>query len=204
MRTVTVWRLTSPRNGCGCTARAQPSPQARPITQGGPGLTSSTWEEVPLLRRQVLACRSPAAPPPRAPGSLGPLADAPRPRGRGPAGQPRRLPAPLQPRSGDDREPDDVRHGAVDATAANETATGYLVGGQPVERQRLRREVGRREAHGQPRGPSPKFGVGMDGGPAGAPPPTGYDRASTNRIRPRLRRQFQRRTVVVAFGALQD
>lgn len=118
--------------------------QARPITHGGPGLTSPAWEDVPHHRRQVLVCRGPRCTASGAEDSWVAL-----------------VLALMRHDLGDDDvlvthtgcqlpcnhapvmtvQPDDVWYGAVDASAADEIVAGHLVDGQPVERVRLRREV---------------------------------------------------------------
>lgn len=118
--------------------------QARPITHGGPGLTSPAWEDVPSHRRQVLLCRGPRCTASGAEDTWVAL-----------------VLALMRHDLGDDDvlvthtgcqlpcnhapvmtvQPDDVWYGAVDAAATDEIVADHLVGGQPVERIRLRREV---------------------------------------------------------------
>ena len=118
--------------------------QARPITRGGPGLTSPAWEDVPRHRRQVLVCRGPRCTASGAEDTWVAL-----------------VLALMRHDLGDDDvlvthtgcqlpcnhapvmsvQPDDVWYGAVDASAADEIVAGHLAVGQPVERVRLPRRT---------------------------------------------------------------
>lgn len=115
---------------------------ARPVTQGGAGLTSAAWGDVPEHRHQVLVCRGPRCTAKGAEDAWKALA-----LGLMRAGM------------GDDDvlvtqtgcqfpcnhapvvsvQPDDVWYGSVDETAAEEIVGAHLVGGAPVERLRLPR-----------------------------------------------------------------
>lgn len=115
---------------------------ARPITHGGPGLTSAAWEDVPEHRHQVFVCRGPrctaAGAEPAWKGVVLGLMGA---------------------GLGDDDvlvtqtgcqfpcnhapvvtvQPDDVWYGSVDEEAAGAIVSQHLVAGVPVERLRLPR-----------------------------------------------------------------
>ncbi|WP_028654310.1 (2Fe-2S) ferredoxin domain-containing protein [Nocardioides sp. J54] len=115
---------------------------ARPITHGGPGLTSAAWEDVPEHRHQVFVCRGPrctaAGAEPAWKGVVLGLMGA---------------------GLGDDDvlvtqtgcqfpcnhapvvtvQPDDVWYGGVDEEAAGAIVSQHLVAGVPVERLRLPR-----------------------------------------------------------------
>ncbi|GGD24876.1 (2Fe-2S) ferredoxin domain-containing protein [Nocardioides daphniae] len=115
---------------------------ARPITHGGPGLTSAAWEDVPGHRHQVFVCRGPRCTAAGAEGAWKGLVLGLMGAGLGdddvlvtqtgcqfPCNQ-----APVV-----TVQPDDVWYGQVDKAAAGEIVTGHLVAGSPVERVRLPR-----------------------------------------------------------------
>lgn len=113
---------------------------ARPITHGGPGLTSAAWEDIPSHRHQVFVCRGPRCTAAGADETWKGLV-----LGLMGAGL------------GDDDvlvtqtgcqfpcnhapvvtvQPDDVWYGRVDEATAAEIVTDHLVAGAPVERLRL-------------------------------------------------------------------
>lgn len=115
---------------------------ARPITHGGPGLTSAAWEDVPEHRHQVLVCRGPRC----TAGGAEPTWKA-------------LVLGLMRAGLGDDDvlvtqtgcqfpcnhapvvavQPDDVWYGAVDEAAASEIVAQHLVAGAPVDRLRLAR-----------------------------------------------------------------
>lgn len=115
---------------------------ARPITHGGPGLTSAAWEEVPEHRHHVFICRGPRCTAAGAEETWKELVLGLMGAGLGgddvlvtqtgcqfPCNH-----APLV-----SVQPDDVWYGAVDEATAGEIVKEHLVAGVPVERVRLGR-----------------------------------------------------------------
>lgn len=115
---------------------------ARPITHGGPGLTSAAWEDVPEHRHQVFVCRGPRC---TAAGAeqawkglvLGLMA----------AGltdddvlvTQTGCQFPCNHAPVVSVQPDDVWYGGVDEATAGEIVSAHLVAGAPVPRIRLAR-----------------------------------------------------------------
>lgn len=115
---------------------------ARPITHGGPGLSSAAWEDAPGHTRQVFVCRGPRCTAAGAEETSTALVLALMRLGLGdddvlvtqtgcqfPCNQ-----APVV-----TVQPDDVWYGGVDPEAAEEIAAGHLTTGNPVARLRLPR-----------------------------------------------------------------
>ncbi|WKN48958.1 ferredoxin [Nocardioides sp. Arc9.136] len=120
--------------------------RARPVTDGGAGLRSGAWEDVPRHRHQVLVCRGPRCTAAGAEESAGALVLALAEHGLGdddvlltqtgcqfPCNR-----APVV-----TVHPDDVWYGTVDPAGAAALVAEHLVGGTPVERLRLRRVTSR-------------------------------------------------------------
>lgn len=117
---------------------------ARPITHGGPGLSSAAWEDVPQHSRQVFVCRGPRCSAAGAEETSTALVLGLMRHGLGdddvlvtqtgcqfPCNH-----APVV-----TVQPDDVWYGSVDTDAAGQIVTDHLVADAPVEGIRLRREV---------------------------------------------------------------
>jgi len=118
---------------------------ARDVTDGGPGLTSPAWQDVPGHTRQVFVCRGPRCTAAGAEGSARALVVAMMDAGlddddvlltqtgcQFPCNQ-----APVV-----SVQPDDVWYGKVDEDGAAEIVCEHLVAGRPVPRLRLPRRRG--------------------------------------------------------------
>lgn len=116
--------------------------QARPITHGGPGLSSAAWQDVPSHRHQVFVCRGPRCSAAGAESTANALTLALMGAGLSdddvlvtqtgcqfPCNQ-----APLV-----TVQPDDVWYGSVHADDVGEIVSEHLIGGGTVERLRLPR-----------------------------------------------------------------
>lgn len=118
--------------------------QARPVTDGGAGLTSPAWDDVPQHRRQVFVCRGPRCTAAGAEDTSNAL-----------------ILAMMRAELGDDDvlvtqtgcqfpcnrapvitvHPDDVWYGAVTPQDVDEIVTGHLLSDVPVDRLRLVRNA---------------------------------------------------------------